>query len=116
MINGKNFYGVIIPDDVCSPDVCGGGVGAMIGDIYTPTFALDQAGGSSAFKMVPTADDILEMLTGVIQHFKWTDFIFLYDSDPGWYDDSYSSDLWLLHTLLLILSQVYVRTHIRAPH
>ena len=96
MVNGKNLYGVIIPDDVCSPDICGGGVGAMIGDVYTPTFALDQAGGSRAFKMVPTADDILEMLQGVVKHFKWTDFIFLYDSDPGWYGAAIRSGFYFI--------------------
>ncbi len=81
MINGKDLYGVIVPDDMC--DICGGGVGAMIGDVYSPTFALDQAGGSGAFKMLPIGDDILEILVGVIKHFRWTDFIFIYDDDPG---------------------------------
>ncbi|XP_072038081.1 glutamate receptor 1-like isoform X3 [Amphiura filiformis] len=81
MINGKDLYGIIIPDDMC--DICGGGIGALIGDVYTPTFALDQAGGSNAFKMMPVEDDILEMLVGVINHFHWTDFIFLYDDDPA---------------------------------
>ncbi|XP_072038079.1 glutamate receptor 1-like isoform X1 [Amphiura filiformis] len=81
MINGKDLHGIIIPDDMC--DICGGGIGAMIGEVYTPTFALDQAGGSSAFKMMPIEDDILEMLVGVINHFHWTDFIFIYDDDPA---------------------------------
>lgn len=84
MINGKDLYGVVVPDDMCNPDICGGGIGSMIGDVYSPTFALDQAGGSSAFKMMPITDDIVEMVTGVILHFKWTEFIFIYDSDPAY--------------------------------
>ncbi len=82
MVSSKILHGVIVPDDMC--DVCGGEIGAMIGDIYSPTFALDQASGSNAFKMLPITEDIVEILVGVVKHFRWTDFIFIYDDRPGW--------------------------------
>ncbi|KAJ8037353.1 Glutamate receptor 2 [Holothuria leucospilota] len=71
---------VITPDDFCSK--CGG-IGRVLGEAYSPVFTLDQADGSGAFKMRPNLDDMEEMITDVIAHFKWRAFIFLYEANVG---------------------------------
>ncbi|PIK48932.1 putative glutamate receptor 2 [Apostichopus japonicus] len=68
---------LIIPNDFCADDC--DDVGGIIGDAYSPVLALDQADDSGAFKMVPKLDDVEEMLTEVISHFKWESFIFIHE-------------------------------------
>lgn len=71
---------VITPDDFCSK--CGG-IGRVLGEAYSPVFALDQADRSGAFKMRPNLSEMEEMITDVIAHFKWRAFIFLYEANVG---------------------------------
>lgn len=72
---------LIIPNDFCADDC--DDVGGIIGDAYSPVLALDQADDSGAFKMVPKLDDVEEMLTEVISHFKWESFIFIHEGGVG---------------------------------
>lgn len=69
---------VIMPNDFC--DNCDD-IGGVLGEAYSPVFTLDQADGSGAFKMRPNLDDMEEMITDVIAHFKWSTFMFLYQGD-----------------------------------
>lgn len=73
--------GLILPNDLCASGC--DQLGSIIGDAYSPVMALDQSGGSGAFKMVPSLSDIKEMLSEVISNFRWQSFIFLYEGDTG---------------------------------
>ena len=72
--------GLMIPNDLC---VNCRSVGGMVSDAVSPTIALDQAQGSKAIKLLPTTDDISDLLVGLINYTKWYDFIVLYDQDSG---------------------------------
>lgn len=67
---------LIMPNDFC--EECEA-VGRAVGDAYSPVITLDQADGSGSFQMRPRLSDIDEMLTAVIDQFKWRTFIFLYE-------------------------------------
>ena len=86
-----DLNGLIVPSDVC-PD-CSGHTGRIIGNAFSPVFALDQASGSKAFKMLPTDEELVELWVSVINHYKWQDFIFIYDGDSGEPRSNATSDL-----------------------
>lgn len=71
---------VIMPTDFC--ENCEA-VGRAIGDAYSPVITLDQADNSGAFQMRPRLADMDDMLTSVIDHFKWRTFIILYEGKTG---------------------------------
>ncbi|XP_022105898.1 glutamate receptor 1-like [Acanthaster planci] len=77
-----DINGLIVPSDVC-PD-CGGHTGRIIGNAFAPVIALDQAEGSKAYKMLPTDTELVELWISVINHYKWQDFIFIYDGDSSY--------------------------------
>ena len=54
-----------------------------MGDAYYPTIAADQASGSGAIKMYPITEDMIDMVAGVIKHYRWTSFLLLFDGDSG---------------------------------
>ena len=62
---------------------CGGHTGRIVGDAFSPVIALDQAEGSNAYKMLMTDSDLMDLWISVINHYKWQDFIFIYDGDSG---------------------------------
>ncbi|XP_041464858.1 glutamate receptor 2-like [Lytechinus variegatus] len=80
-INNKDAHTLIIPDDVCLD--CGG-LGGVIGNGYSPTLATDQAADSRAIKLYPIKDDLIELISGVIKHYRWTTMIYLYDQDSAY--------------------------------
>ena len=79
-IFNKNSHALIVPDDMCLK--CKG-LGGMAGNTYSPTITTDQSEGSGAIKMHPLLTDMVELVSGVIKHYQWSDFIILYDQDSG---------------------------------
>ncbi|XP_071794215.1 glutamate receptor 1-like [Asterias amurensis] len=79
-VASARINGLMIPNDLC---VNCRSVGGMVSDAVSPTIALDQAQGSKAIKLLPTTDDISDLLVGLINYTKWYDFIVLYDQDSG---------------------------------
>ena len=79
-INNKDANAFILPDDICLN--CQG-LGYIMGDAYYPTIATDQASQSGAIKMYPIFEDMIELIAGVVKHYRWTTFLFLYDQDSG---------------------------------
>ncbi|XP_033634025.1 glutamate receptor 1-like [Asterias rubens] len=77
-----DLHGLIIPSDMC-PN-CGGHTGRIVGDAFSPVIALDQAEGSNAYKMLMTDSDLMDLWISVINHYKWQDFIFIYDGDSAY--------------------------------
>ncbi|KAJ8026169.1 Glutamate receptor 4 [Holothuria leucospilota] len=79
-IRSTGAAALIMPNDLC-PECSE--VGVVIGDAFSPVITLDQADNSRGFKMRPNLDEIEEMLTDVIDNFKWRTFIFLYEGEIG---------------------------------
>lgn len=79
-INNKDAHALILPDDICLD--CQG-VGYIMGNAYSPTLTTDQSAGSGSIKMYPITDEMIELVSKVIKHYRWSTFIILYDGDSG---------------------------------
>ncbi|XP_003727830.1 glutamate receptor 1 [Strongylocentrotus purpuratus] len=80
-INNKDAHALILPDDICLD--CQG-VGYIMGNAYSPTLTTDQSAGSGSIKMYPITDEMIELVSKVIKHYRWSTFIIMYDGDSGY--------------------------------
>ncbi|XP_071493509.1 glutamate receptor 2-like [Diadema antillarum] len=102
-IDNKDSHALIVPDDVCLD--CQG-LGYIMGNAYYPSIATDQASGSDAIKMYPIIEDMVELVSGVIKHYRWTTFIILYDQDSAYTMVEELMNMspetgWLVHPMVL---------------
>ncbi|XP_041464859.1 glutamate receptor 1-like [Lytechinus variegatus] len=80
-INNKDAHALILPDDICLD--CQG-IGYIMGNAFSPTLTTDQSEESGSINMYPITSEMVELVSGVIKHYRWTTFILLYDSDSGY--------------------------------
>ena len=85
MINAERPSALIILDNKC-PDC--DDLAGVLSHGSNPIFSVDVGayeGGSKAFKMYPSPEDMSEFYIDVLNYFKWRAFTLLIDSGSGEY-------------------------------